>query len=280
MIKEEYYSFGIFPKNESEYFEYKESFVMKSMDKYIETICGFLNTNGGYLIFGIKDNLETVGLKNKNKEIDTFVLKIDSIIHEKKIVGFNIEDKEPYFLNTTNIKTKIIQNKQGKKFIQTKVIPKKNIKFQVDNGMIFYRLGASNYFEKTEKIYKQNDFDYAIKTVKEKAEQENRTNIELFNKTLLEKNNTIQILNNELEKALETNKIYQTHLDTALEINKLEKSQEEIHNKNSINNPNTNNQNNPDTNNQNNPDTNNQIINNQNDNILNNLFVLFFSCIK
>ena len=84
--------------------------------------------------------------------------------------------------------------------------------------MIYYRLGASNYFEKTERIYKQSDFESACKNILTKAEEEeeNRINIELFQKTLNEKNNQIDELNKKLSEEKETNNIYQKHLETSI----------------------------------------------------------------
>lgn len=57
--------------------------------------------------------------------------------------------------------------------------------------MLFYRLGSSNYFEKTIRIYKQSDFEYVCKNIQQKAEQDNKLNIKLFNKTLEEKDTQI-----------------------------------------------------------------------------------------
>ena len=73
-----------FPYNESDTLEYKESFSDNGMKKYIESICGFLNSGGGKLIFGIKDNLELVGLNLKSNQIDKCILKIDQIIQNKQ----------------------------------------------------------------------------------------------------------------------------------------------------------------------------------------------------
>jgi predicted HTH transcriptional regulator len=76
-----------FSYTENDIFEFKESVVAKSFTKYLETICGFLNTKGGYLIFGIKDNLDLVGLKLPNDSIDQFILRIDNIISGKQMVA-------------------------------------------------------------------------------------------------------------------------------------------------------------------------------------------------
>jgi predicted HTH transcriptional regulator len=205
-----------FTKFESDKFEFKESIIEKVFDKYLETICGFLNTNPGYLIFGIKDNLELVGLKLKSKEIDKFILRFDSIINSSQIVGINKLTNQIINLTPTSIKQTIITNKFCKQFLAIEVIPEPNIKYQLANGKIYYRLGASNYFEKNEKFFKQSDFDNACKQIQINAEQENKTNIELFQKTFDEKNKQIEELGKNLNKEKEINIIYQEQLELSI----------------------------------------------------------------
>ena len=207
-----------FPYNESNSFEFKQSIHDDCYNhKYVETICGFLNTGGGYLIFGIADNLKTVGLKTNQKRLDNFILKIDAIIHNEKIIGFNNESKEFVKLSNENIIIKIIINKENKKFLIIQSIPKSNIKYQLADGTIYYRLGASNYFDKTERIITQSEFDYECKNIIKKANDENKINIQLFQETLEKKNKQIEELNNKLDKEKESNIIYQKQLELSIE---------------------------------------------------------------
>jgi len=201
-----------FPHIESNKLEFKESFVDKGFDKYLQTICGFLNSGGGNLIFGIKDNLDLIGLNYNNKFIDKILLRIDSIISEKQIIGIDTITNLFVPIDLLNIKTKQIVNKFNKNFIIVEVLPKQNIKYQLAGGMIFYRLGASNYFEKNERIYKQSDFESACKNIQQKAEQDNKLNIELFHKAIDEKNIHIEILNKKIEDIENTNIINQEYI--------------------------------------------------------------------
>ena len=134
-----------FTHSESNNLEFKESFVDKCFNKYLQTICGFLNSGGGYLIFGIKDNLDLVGLNPTNSSIDKIILRIDSIIGEKQIVGLDLDmkpnTKSFILLDPSNIKTKQIITSSNKKFLLVEVVPKPNIKYQLVGGMIYYRLG-------------------------------------------------------------------------------------------------------------------------------------------
>lgn len=212
-----------FSKTESDKFEFKESVCEKAFDKYVETICGSLNTNSGYLIFGIADDLNLIGLKINSKELDKFILRFDTIINAKNIVGINKLTNEIVNLSPISIKQTQITNKYGKQFLAIQVIPEPNIKYQLANGKIYYRLGASNYYDKNEKIYKQSDFDNACKNIKTKAEQENKANIELFQKTLQEKNKQIS-------EVVETNNIYKQHLEGFVKLQNHKDSQIKVPN--------------------------------------------------
>jgi predicted HTH transcriptional regulator len=216
MISESDFDSEKFPNSESDKYEYKQSINDKIFSKYLETICGFLNTCGGYLIFGIKDNLDLIGLKIKQKELDNFILRIDSILGSGQIIGIDSKSGEFVKLQSSNIKINQITNKDGKKFLMIEVVPEANIKYQLANGLIYYRLGASNYFEKKERIFKQSDFENACKNIQTKAEEDNKSNIKLFQKTLDDKNKQINELNNKLKEEKETNDIYQNHLEKSL----------------------------------------------------------------
>lgn len=207
-----------FPYPESERTEYKESIVDLAFDKYLQTICGFLNSGGGNLIFGIKDNLNLIGINSKNKCVDKFILRIDTIISEKQIIGLNNESGEFTNIEPSNIKSRQIVNKSGKKFliIEVQSSTQSNIIYQLANGMIYHRLGASNYFEKTERIYKQTDFESACKNIIQKATFENKTNIQLFQKTLLEKEKHINVLNEKIKELEKNNIMQQKYIENIL----------------------------------------------------------------
>lgn len=207
----------IFKYSESDIYEYKETILDRYFDKYLQTICGFLNSGGGNLIFGITNKLCMKGLKCNNDVIDKFILRIDSIIHNKMIIGYNDQINEYINLNKSNINVKQIVNKSNNKFLIITILPMKNIKYQLSNGKMYHRLGASNYVQKTEKMFKQCDYDIACKNIQQKAEKDNKHNIELFNKTLDEKkklidekNKNIELLNKNIET---TNLLYKQYIE-------------------------------------------------------------------
>lgn len=212
---------SIFPFSESSTMEFKENFIQKAFGKYLETLCGFLNTRGGYLIFGVKDNLDPVGMNLKGKLIDQCLCRIDSIISGGFILMRNNETNQVSKLFPAHIQATQFKNSQGKIFLVIEAVPNKpdagDYKFQLSNGMIFYRLGASNYFEKAEKIFRQSDFESQFKQIEKNFHQENLKNIHLFEQTLKEKEKKIQELSRNIQNLKQENSIYSTHLSTAVE---------------------------------------------------------------
>lgn len=169
-----------FKFSESTMFEYKVSINQQSgFQKYLETLCAFLNTKGGYLIFGINDNLNLSGLSMANADIDKFILKIDNILSTNQIIG-RTNNNTTTRLTPRNLSVESILNSQKKKFLIIKVVPSPDISYQLDNGKKFFRLGASNLFDKEERFYKQADLDNAVRSAEEKYKVENNNNIKIF----------------------------------------------------------------------------------------------------
>ena len=214
-----------FSRPESDSIELKISIDYKSFDKYIETICAFLNSstlnNVSYLIFGVSDTLENVGLKIDQKSLDKFILQLDSIIHLNKIIGIENNTNKFVKINTKTITIKQITSKSSKLFLIVEV--KKtcdNILYQLSNGNIYYRLGASNFWEKTEKIYKESDFENMCKTIKKNADNENKENLVKFKESIKLYENTIKLYKNtikdkekELSDTTQLVNIYKTHFE-------------------------------------------------------------------
>lgn len=68
---------------ESQQIEYKRS--TSSRKKLIQTLCGFLNTNGGYMLFGIEDDLYVTGIIQKH--VDQIARSVDDIIRDNSIIN-------------------------------------------------------------------------------------------------------------------------------------------------------------------------------------------------
>ncbi len=186
-----YFESKKFKFSESNTFEYKQSIESSNFAKYIETICAFLNSKGGYLIFGITNDLIPIGLSTSNDELDKFVLRVDNIISTNKIIGKNNDTDQIVKLNSTNLTTQMITNSKKKKFIIIKIVPTPNTLYQIDSGKIYYRLGASNYHDKNERFYKQSELEHEIKQSEEKFKAENKKNIDMFQQSIVKYENQI-----------------------------------------------------------------------------------------
>ncbi len=130
----------IFPLPESTNLEFKIGFTSSMAEKIIATICGILNSGGGYIIIGIEDETRRiVGIKT-DKSLDNFLLMLDSIYHHrhiKKLDGSSVP------LDT--IKSGIVQAAEGKELLVITLTAEPNEKYTVKDGTIWYRLAASNY---------------------------------------------------------------------------------------------------------------------------------------
>jgi predicted HTH transcriptional regulator len=207
-----------FKEFENNCFEFKENILLpQGYSKYLETLCGFLNTRGGYLIFGINDSGTLVGLQNDLKEIDRFVCKIDGIVSDGHIMKRNMDTGEASYLSSENIHPTRYRNSSGKIFVVVQAKPSSStsfrIKYQLVNGRVFYRLGASNYF-----VYKQSEYESQLRNMESNFNQENLNNISLFEKTLQEKEEKLSLISSELQQTKQLNNVYQTHLNQAVSV--------------------------------------------------------------
>ncbi len=204
---------NLFPYPESSELELKLTFNKNFIGKYEETICGFLNSGGGKLIFGISDDLQLIGLNLNSKEIDECVLSLDNIIRYNRIVR---NDSNLKTINPSSIKISQIVNITRKKFLIVTVISEENVKYQLKNGRIYFRLGASNLFQKTEKFYSQQDFDLKCSHYEKTAAKENEENIIKFRKIVSDNNDKLNKLKSENEKLMleiiQKNEIYEKYV--------------------------------------------------------------------
>lgn len=128
------------PYPEGTHYEYKATIWSCTIQKVYETICGFLNVGGGYMIFGIDDStLRINGVRCTQKEIDEFILKIDKIYHKGLIIT-----NEGLNLDRSNVKaeSKILPN--GNHLIVITVKAAQWTSYLLKDGTQIYRMNASN----------------------------------------------------------------------------------------------------------------------------------------
>ncbi len=219
-----------FTYSESNIFEFKQTFDQNNFSKYLETICAFLNGQGGYLIFGIKDDLDNIGIKLNSNQIDKIILKFDGIISGNKIIG-NDQSNNILSLNHPSINTQVIINSKSNKFIIVKVKPnpsnaENKITYRLHNGKTYYRLGASNFYEKNEKFYTQTELDVQIKNLEDNCKKDNQQNLKLFQQTIdkydkekIENNTKIENLSQKVNELNDKLVLYEKNLIQPLKKN-------------------------------------------------------------
>lgn len=69
-----------FPIPEGRHLELKQSCSAIHDEKILQTICAFLNSGGGYVVIGVRDDLDIVGVL-PNKNLDRFLRTVDDIYH-------------------------------------------------------------------------------------------------------------------------------------------------------------------------------------------------------
>lgn len=144
-----------FKYSESNFFEFKSSICINN--KISETICAFLNSRGGYMIFGIADDLKIDGIVNSTtKDIDNFILHIDNILHDNIIIGNH--NNRIISLNQENISVYKITNIYGKNIVVIKIIPSSMTSYQLKSGNVYYRLSASNKRERNTRFYSETEY--------------------------------------------------------------------------------------------------------------------------
>lgn len=147
-----------FPIPEGTNLEFKLSFNSSMSDKIIATLCGILNSGGGYLVIGVEDETRRiVGIKT-DKTMDNFLLMLDSIYHHHHLKKL---DGTPVPLGT--IRSGTVQAANDKDLLVVTITAEPNEKYTVKDGSIWYRLAASNFKQTTlPRIYSEKELDIIL----------------------------------------------------------------------------------------------------------------------
>jgi predicted HTH transcriptional regulator len=147
-----------FPLPEGTNLEFKIGFNSSMSGKIIATICGILNSGGGYLVIGVEDETRRiVGIKN-DKSMDYFLLMLDSIYHHHHIKKI---DGTPVPLGT--VKSGTVQAANDKEVMVITITAEKGEKYSVKDGTVWYRLAASNYKQTTlPTIYTEKELEVIV----------------------------------------------------------------------------------------------------------------------
>jgi hypothetical protein len=142
-----------FPYPEGQQFEFKETWGACTTSKMHETICAFLNSAGGYLLYGIQDSGKILGISRD--EADKILLRADDIYHTSKIVNC-VSGKTPPASAIRGSVLRLCTRLQNRphpteRFIAilTVVNPDHNHTYRMSSGDIMIRLSASNFRSKS-----------------------------------------------------------------------------------------------------------------------------------
>jgi hypothetical protein len=157
----------VFPYPEGKQFEYKNSLFIVS--KILPTICAFLNSEGGYMIFGIDDEtLQITGLKATTKDVDVFILEnIDKMFHQKMIVN----QSDLSGINPRNITARVLW-KGPKVIIIISVVPDEGVSYQINDGSVYYRANASNLKVRADRVITEHHMTNLLHTQKKQIMRE------------------------------------------------------------------------------------------------------------
>lgn len=145
----EFLSMRYFPHSEGPMLEFKKS--TKGILKIEATLCAFLNTEGGHLICGVRDDRTLEWMDMEEKEIDLFLSRIDSIISNRIIRAIN-GDALPW----NSIKSRVIKNTLGQYIIVLTAIRCVDTTYTYKGNRI-YRLNVSNFYATSVSCYTESE---------------------------------------------------------------------------------------------------------------------------
>ena len=181
---------------EGTHLEFKEGFATP-MEKIFATICGLLNSGGGYLVFGVRDSDYAItGIRPKGKEYDQLLLKIDNVYHGPAI---RTTDDPSNSIAMGTVTTSLVNAAIDKFLLVITMCPVIGKLYETAEGIRWHRLSASNYRERMPAgVYTKKDLDAAVRSEQEKAQAKLVKYIEDYSAMLgaakqhLEKCNSLQ----------------------------------------------------------------------------------------
>jgi len=182
LLLDRYYLHDIYPYPESVQLEFKKSYHINQLDKYRETVCAFLNTSGGHIIFGITNDCVIIGNYLNQKDIDSIMLFADSIYTILKTVdGQNIKPG--------SITVKFEKIARDLYIIIFTCIRYENVKYQLISGDSWVRMNASNKKVNETKLYQQQQLDIIKHRLYVKYQKEIKDNVVVISDILIKKQN-------------------------------------------------------------------------------------------
>lgn len=152
-----------FPFKCGQYFEFQ-----REISTSLDTMCAFLNSGGGYLLLGISENGAIEGISNMTtKQFDCFCLGVDSITRARNILSTNGNSLKP-----RNIIVSQVVRKSSKSIVIVQIAPDEGAEYQKSDGIIFHRVGPSNFKVSTSKMLTVQEVDRRIQEENRRTKSE------------------------------------------------------------------------------------------------------------
>jgi predicted HTH transcriptional regulator len=188
---------SVYPHCEGIQMEFKKSFHINQLSKYRETICAFLNTKGGHIMYGILDNGLINGCYLQDNEKDKILRYVDSMY---TIMKKNNGDDIP----KDCIKVYIEEIAKDQFIIIISCYRKNNDTYQFLSGDSWIRMNASNMKTTYGKLYNVQD----VLNIKNKMYRKHEEIINKYKKDYQKcEEKTIIYVNNILLKKIEAERI-------------------------------------------------------------------------
>jgi hypothetical protein len=110
------------------------------------------------MIFGIADDLAIKGFTASTRELDTFLLYIDNIVRNGAVLKEDNEVIKPEQITTRIIKLDNIHN-----ILIISIVSEETAKYQLKEGVVYYRLNASNYRVTNNRYYTESQVTMMIR---------------------------------------------------------------------------------------------------------------------
>jgi predicted HTH transcriptional regulator len=150
LLLDKYLLYDTFSHPEGTQLEFKKTFHINQLEKYRQTICALLNTNGGHIIFGVSNDCSITGCNIKQTEIDSVMLFVDSLYEILKKTDGNHLDK-----NT--LKVRIDEIAKSIYIIFISCYREENATYQFLSGESWIRINASNRKSNLSKLHSIQD---------------------------------------------------------------------------------------------------------------------------
>lgn len=184
LLSDKYLLYDTFSHPEGTQLEFKKTFHINQLEKYRQTICALLNTNGGHMIFGISNDCSITGCNIKQTEIDTVLLFVDSLYEILKKNDGNHLDK-----NT--LKVRIDEIAKNIYMIFISCYREENTTYQFLSGESWVRINASNRKSNLSKLHSIQDI-VMIKNKLEKFHNAKIVNVVIDVGNIINKKNDIE----------------------------------------------------------------------------------------